>query len=184
MNTMTFRKVSILCLTVILLAGFAISPIQQTAHAQDAAVVCDSTLAVLLLVAEHDYDYLSSMMMSEDAVMMPHFDLGQYQPLVDEIVAMMMEMAESGEMAEGMTEEDMAAHDEALGMYMEMSDSAAMVAAYLEGMGMAMDSMSSTVLTPGNVAGEDPACAAARASVENFLLAHIITEMGMSTDEM
>ncbi len=158
----------VLALFVVLIAGFAVAPI---AGAQDEmGVVCDSTLITLLLVAEHDYDYISGMMGTD--MEMPALDLGQYGPVVDSIVAMMMEMQE--EAGEPM---DMEAHDQMLADMMAM-DTAGMVAAYLGSMDMEMGDMMTT-LTPGNVAGEDLVCATVRADVEKFILAHILTEMSM-----
>jgi hypothetical protein len=169
------RKIGILCLTLIMLMGFAVAPV---AHAQDemAKVTCDSTLVALLLVAEYEYGYVSEMMAMEDMAM-PELEKGQFAPLFDSIMMMNAEMMEGEMMEEG----DMAAHDEMLGMYMGM-DSAGMMASYAEGMGMEMGDM--VVLTPGNVEGEDATCATVRASVEQFLLAHFLTEMSMmSMDE-
>jgi len=141
------------------------------------AVTCDSTVAVLLLVAEHDYDYLSGMMMDEEAMaMMPHINLGQYQPLVDEIMAMMTAMMEEEPMMD-MTEEEMVAHDEMLKNMMSMSTKD-MISTYMTSMNMDM-SGDMMELTPGNVDGEPAECAAVRADVEKFLVAHIITEMSM-----
>ena len=54
-------------------------------------VVCDSTLALLLLVAEHDYGYLS------DMPALPNIDLGQYAPLIHQIIALKQTMEPSPE---------------------------------------------------------------------------------------
>lgn len=174
-------------LGLILLVIFLVSSIAPT-FAQDEmmeeGVVCDSTLATLILVAEFKYDYLSMMMMDEEMMaMMPHLDFGQYQPLIDGIMAMMMEMMEEDPMM-GMSEEEMMAHEEMLNAYMGMS-STDMIHEYMMAMGeeeMMAENM--TVLTSGNVADEDPACAEARAHVESFLLAHVLTELDMMMMEM
>jgi hypothetical protein len=154
-----------------MIAGFA-----PLAGAQEEmGVACDSTLVTLLLVAEHDYDYISGMMGTD--MEMPALDLGQYGPVIDSIVAMMMEM--QGEATgEPM---DMTAHDAMLADMMAM-DTAGMVAAYMSGMNMEMGEM--TTLAPGNVADEDPICATVRADVEKFILAHILTEMAMMAEPM
>jgi len=154
-----------------LLTGLVFAP--AVGAQDDMGVVCDSTLVTLLLVAEHDYDYISGMM--DSGMEMPALDLGQYGPVIDSIVAMMMAMMEE-ESGEAM---DMEAHDQMLADMMEM-DSAGMVAAYMSEMNMEMGEM--TNLTPGHVAGEDPICATVRADVENFILAHILTEMSMMED--
>jgi hypothetical protein len=140
--------------------------------------VCDSTLVTLLLVAEHDYDYLSAKMDMGEEV--PAIEYGQYGPVIDSIVAMMLTQAESSEPT--MTEEEMAAHDQMLTDMMVM-DTAGMVASYMTGMNMTMEE-SMTTLTSGSVADEDPVCAEVRADVEKFILAHILTEMSMMEGPM
>lgn len=161
------------------IAALLIAALPFTAFAQDEMVVCDSTLATLLLVAEYDYGYLSSKMTDAEMAEAPalRINKGQFGPVVDSIVATMMMMAEE------MTEEDMAMTEDmnmqVMGM-MEMS-SAGMVAAYMGNMDMEMGM--TTELTPGNVAGEDPLCAEVRADVEAFILAHILSEMEMMAME-
>ena len=158
---------------VLLALTLSLASAGVTAAQDDAPVACDSTLAVLLLVAEHDYDYVSGKMdMGEP---MPKLDLGQYQPVMDDIVSMMMQMMEEGTPDASM---DMTAHDEMLQKYMDM-DSAAAVADFMQSMNMTMSD--TTQLTPGDVAGEDPVCSQARADVEKFLLAHILTDMSMDS---
>lgn len=169
------QKCLAVVLVVALAVGFAVVP---AAAQDDMKHVCDSTLVTLLLVAEHDYDYLSAKMDMGEEV--PAIDYGQYGPVIDSIVAMMMAMMEEeGSMEGDMTEEEMMAHDEMLANMMAM-DTAEMVAAYMSSMNMDMGEM--TTLTPGNVAGEDPVCAEVRADVERFILAHILTEMAMMGD--
>ncbi len=175
MHVYISRKFALVPVFLIALFAVTFAPAHiNVAHAQDdAPVACDSTLATLLLVAEHDYDYLSSMMDSEMGA--PNVDLGQFTPLVNDIMAMMMEMMDE------MSEEDMMAM-EAMNAMMEPMmgmSSVDMLAAYEAAMGMEMmDNM--TVLEPGNVAGENELCATVRADVENFILAHIIA----STESM
>jgi hypothetical protein len=174
------KRVTVLYVSLMLLVGAIFVPTLAQDTMEEKAV-CDSSLATLILVAEYHYDYLSHMMMDESMMaMMPNLDYGQYQPLIDEIMTMMMEMMEEGSMMEEtMTPEEIAAHDEMLANLMAMESKDAIVA-YLTSMNMEMSADASmTVLTPGNVADEDPACAAARADVEKFLLAHIITSMSM-----
>ncbi len=170
------KQVFVLCSIVALIATLATSAI----FAQESEkVACDSTLAVLLLAAEHDFDYLSAKMMSEEMMNHPalSIDKGQYTPLVDAVMDMMMAMMEEDPMM-GMTEEQMAMMEESLAGMMEM-DPAAMVKAYAESMGMAMDDSMMTVLAPGNIPGENATCAEVRADVEAFIVAHIIAEMQM-----
>jgi hypothetical protein len=133
----------------------------------------------LLLVAEHNYDYISHMMM-EMPESVPNLDLGQYGPLIESIVAMMTEMA--GEM----TEEEMMAAEEmntmVMGM-MEMSDTD-LINSYLVASGMGeVDFSTLTTLTPGDIEGQDAVCAAVRADVSQFLLAHTVADMEMAMME-
>lgn len=159
-----------------LLIGFIV----PAAVAQDemAKITCDSTLVTLLLVAEHDYDYLSAKMMDEE--MMDHpalrIDKGALTPLVEEIMAMMIAMMEEDPNM-GMTPEQMAAHDAMLAEMM-MKTPAEMVASYMMSMNMEM-AEEMTELQPGNVAGEDPVCTEVRADVEKFIIAHLVTEMAL-----
>jgi hypothetical protein len=170
------QRLAILAVLMSLLIGALVPVFAQDAMMEEGAV-CDSTLATLILVAEYNYDYLSGMMMDETMMeMMPKLNFGQYQPLIDSIVAMMMEM--EGDMMMEMTPEEQAAHDEMLASFMGM-DSQTAISTYMTSMMMEMTEENMTVLTAGNVANEDPACATARASVESFLLAHILTEMSM-----
>lgn len=173
-------KAKLLVLVALLLVG-SVVPLNGIAAQDDMAkITCDSTLATLLLVAEHDYDYLSHMMTDEMMMDSPatHVDLGALTPVVDNIIMMMMSMDEDMSMGD-MSEEEMMAHDEMLASMMAMSP-ADQVAAYMSSMNM--ETMDMMPLPPGNVAGEDPQCAAVRADVEAFLVAHILTEMSMMGD--
>lgn len=170
----TLRTVGLSVLVVAILA-FGLLP---AASAQDdMAVSCDSTLVTLLLVAEHDYGYLSHMMDSE---MAPNVDYGQFSHLITDIVARMQAM--------GMSDEDMATAE---AMQMAMDAMMAMSTdEILHSYDMAMmeDDMSGemmTALTPGNVAGENELCTTLRADVEKFLVAHIVNEVqSMPMDDM
>jgi hypothetical protein len=129
------------------IAAIALSAVSllRPARAQDAMMlhVCDSTLITLLYIAEHDYGFQS---MDMD---LATFDKGQYQPLFDAMMAMMME-EEAMATEEAMMEGEM--------MEMEM----------MEGM---------TMLTPGNIEGEDEACTALRAELDTFLYNTLSAEM-------
>jgi hypothetical protein len=140
MRTRILSALSVFALVIVALAGAArFNP----ARAQDTMLhVCDSTLITLLYIAEHDYGFTS---MSMD---LSTFDKGQYAPLFDAMMAMMME-GEAMATEEAMMEEEMA---------MDM----------MEGM---------TMLTPGNIEGEDEACTALRAEVETFLYATLSADM-------
>jgi hypothetical protein len=172
----TTRLLSLFVILSVLAGGVLVYAQDATTEA-GSMITCDSTLVTLLLVAEHDYDYLSAKMDMGEEV--PAIDYGQYGPVIDAIVAMMMQMQDEAAMAtaEAMTEEQMAAHDQMLTEMMTM-DTAGMVASYMSSMNMTMEE-GTTTLTPGNVANEDPVCAEVRADVEKFILAHILTEMSM-----
>jgi hypothetical protein len=148
MRTRILSALSVFALVIVALAGAArFNP----ARAQDTMLhVCDSTLITLLYIAEHDYGFTS---MSMD---LSTFDKGQYAPLFDAMMAMMME-GEAMATEEAMMEEEMA-------MEMDM----------MEGM---------TMLTPGNIEGEDEACTALRAEVETFLYATLSADMMMMMEE-
>ena len=158
---------------ILLALTMSIAGVSVVAAQDDSPVVCNSTLAVLLLVAEHDYDYISGKMdMGEP---MPTLDLGQYQPVVDDIVMMMTQMMD--ENSSDQQSMDMQAHDEMLQSFMDM-DSTAAVAAFMQSMDMTLGDV--TQLTSGDVPGEDPVCGQVRSDVEQFLLAHVLTDLSMS----
>lgn len=183
----TFTRLALL--TVIVVATFAAAftlnrdAAPRPAQAQDdgGAVVCDSTLALLVLLAEVNYGFLSRMdesMMTE----MPNFELGQYTYIFQDALAMMMAMGEAE-----MSEEEMAATAE-MGTILEglmTMDAAGILAGYDTAMGHeAMEG--ATVLAPGNVADEPAECTALRAGVEQFIVAHLVAEaqMMMAMEEM
>jgi hypothetical protein len=135
-----------LTLAFVSVVGFA----PQSAQAQDDMMthVCDSTLIALLFVAEYDYGFTS---MDMD---LSTFEKGQYAPLFDAMMTMMMDGEDMGDdMADDMTEEDM---------------------------GDDMDMMEDMVmLTPGNIEGEDEACTALRAELDAFLYKALTDSMMM-----
>ncbi|MBC8172111.1 MAG: hypothetical protein H7X77_10580 [Anaerolineae bacterium] len=177
MRNLIQRSSLVLVLTATLALGvFALLPHSAPTAAQDdAPVVCDSTLVTLLLVAEYNYGYVSSMMSDEAAMaMMPQIELGQFSPFVTGM--MMMEDA-------AMSEDDMMMMD---AMNTEVDklmamDSAGIMANYAMMMGMEDETMMESMVTlePGNVAGENEACTALRADVEKFILAHVVAEANM-----
>ncbi|MFN8527393.1 MAG: hypothetical protein U0670_02135 [Anaerolineae bacterium] len=126
----------VLALVVI---GSMVGVTAQPAAQEMMTHTCDSTLIVLLYIAEHDYGFHSMMDVST-------FEKGQYAPLFD---AMMMDTSMG----------DMMATEEAM---MPSGDMMATEDASMMGGDMMM-------LTTGNVAGEDEACTALRAEVEAFL---------------
>lgn len=144
----------------------------KVAYAQDKPLSCDSTLVTLLLVAEHNYDYLTNM--EKNGSKIPNIDYGDYKPLIENIMSMMMAMQDN------MTQEQMdaaAKEDKMMGDMMGMSN-ADVIKEYLKSMNMdSMDAMSQ--LPTGALASEDPACTALRSDVEHFLLVHTITDMMM-----
>jgi hypothetical protein len=113
--------------------------------------VCDSTLILMLYIAEHDYGFESMMDLST-------FEKGQFKALFE---AMMGE-------DDMMSDDDMAGDEDDM-----MSDEDDMMADDM----MADDMM--VVLLPGHVEGEDMACTALREEVEAFLTAAIEDSMMM-----
>lgn len=171
----TFKRPGVLLLVAAVLA-FGLLPV---ASAQDdMTVVCDSTLVTLLLVAEHDYGYLSHMMGDEMAA--PNIDYGQFSHLINDIVAQMQAM--------GMSDEAMATAESmqmTLDSMMGMSTDEILHSYDMAKMEDDMSGDMMTVLTPGNVAGENELCTTLRADVEKFIVAHIVAEMqSMSMDDM
>ena len=162
-----YRLAASICLSVLVLSIFAVRP--AVVRAQDASpVVCDSTLVTLLLVAEHDYDYLSNMM---DNGGIPNVDLGQFDHLIHDTIAMMQSMEMSAE--EMATMEAMQAQLDEM-MAMSTTD---MLHSYDMSMAMGTEEpMAMTSLEPGNVAGENDLCTTVRADVEKFIVAHIIAD--------
>jgi hypothetical protein len=175
--------------TVLSVAAFAFAiyapDSARITHAQDKPLVCDSTLVTLLLVAEHNYDYLTNMEKTGSKI--PNVAFGDYEPLLHNIMMMMSNMQQN------MTQEQMdaaAKEDKMMGDMMGMSnkdiidqymksmmmDSGTMAEATPDAMA-SMDAM--TQLPTGALANEDPACTALRTDVEHFLLVHTINDMMM-----
>ncbi len=179
-----YRLFSVLSAAALALAIFAPGSARVT-RAQDKPLTCDSTLVTLLLVAEHNYDYLTNM--EKNGSKIPDVEFGDYKPLLTNIMSNMMAMEQN------MTQEQMdaaAMQDKAMGDMMGMSnkdiidqyltsmmmDSGSMAEATADAMG-SMDAM--TMLPTGALANEDPACTALRTDVEHFLLIHTISDMTM-----
>lgn len=148
----------------------------RVAHAQDKAITCDSTLVTLLLVAEHNYDYLTNM--EKNGGKIPNVDFGDYKPLIENIMSMMMAMQNN------MTQDQMDTamkEDKMMADMMGMSNKD-IIDQYLKDMKMdggMMDAMSQ--LPTGALANEDPACTTLRTDVEHFLLVHTIGDMMMNS---
>ncbi len=163
-------KLALAVTACLLLALPAVSFAQDMTEATP--VTCDSTLVTLLMIAEHDYDYLSHM----DTL--PNIDFGQYSELIHDSVARMQSMEMDMSADEMATAQAMQATvDEMMAM-----STADMLSHYDMTMGMSGDSMSSDsmemmALAPGDVAGEDPLCTSTRADVEHFLLAHVLADI-------
>jgi hypothetical protein len=167
----TFALLAILTLALTAVVRIGGSP--EVALAQDegeGTISCDSTLVLLLLLAEHNFDYISGM--DETMMMdMPSLDLGQYTYYIEDTVARMTEMA--GEMSE----DDMTAMDDMNAMVEEMMgmDAAAILQGYDSAMGYEMMG-DMTLLEPGNVPGEAAECTALRASLEQFIVSHLVAQ--------
>lgn len=146
---------SVAALTLILTFALAAAPHHVEAQEDEEMMlhVCDSTLITLLFIAEYDYGFHSMMDVAT-------YDKGQYQPLFDIMMEMMME-------DEMMEEEDMDMEGEE-----EM----------MEGEDMMMEGM--TMLVPGVVADEDPACTALREELDAFFYDEMIYALTMMDEEM
>ena len=129
--------------------------VARPAHAQEdtPTTVCDSTLMLLLFIAQHDYGFQS-------AVDVNTFDRGQFGPWFDAHSA-----ATSG-----------AAGTDAVATA-EAGDASVGTDATAEA-----DAPPLTVLVPGVVAGEAVECTALRAELENFFVSEINTMMGNQAD--
>lgn len=177
MRTLIQRSsLAVVLAAALALAAFGLLPHSAPTAAQDdAPVVCDSTLVTLLLIAEYNYGYVSSLMSDEAAMkMMSTIELGQFSPFVTGM--MMMEDT-------AMSEDEMMMMD---AMNTEVDkllalDSAGIIAAYTMMTGMEDGAMSEEMVTlePGNVAGENATCTALRADVEKFILAQVVAEASM-----
>lgn len=164
------RKIGLsLLLVSIFVLGLAVAPFNAAPKAQPVAaqdesgmVVCDAGTILLLFVAEADYGYAPEDM---DLAM---FDKGQFAPLFDMMMTMMMDedmMEEDDDMM--MSEEDMAMMEEAMDAMMEEMD-------------MDMMTMLSTVIE-----GEPAECSALReAIIEHIVLYNYADMMMMEGEDM
>lgn len=135
----SLKRLVLFSIVGLFVSGLVFAAHVPTTNAQGEVVTCDSTLVTLLYIAEHDYGFHSMLDVSS-------LDKGQYAPLFEAMMAMMEDdMMEATEEAD-MMEDDM----------MEATDEADM----MEG-DMAM-------LTPGNVADENPFCTDLRAELDSF----------------
>jgi hypothetical protein len=143
------RRFITLCTTLLFVASFAFAialPAQPAAAQDMQPVVCDSTLVLLLYIAEHDHGFQSMHDVST-------LDKGQYAPWFDAMMAMMDEGME-------------ATADPMMEATAEMMEEEPMGE---ESMGDEM----MTTLVPGNVAGEPELCTQVRAEVEAFLVSKL-----------
>lgn len=145
-------------LTLILTFAFAATSRQIQAQEDEEMMlhVCDSTLITLLFIAEYDYGFESMLDIST-------FDKGQFQPLFDTMMMMDDEMMDE-DMGDDMEGEEEMMDDEEMGDDMMM-----------EGM---------TMLTPGHVADEDPACTELRNELDAFFYDEMTHAMMMGDDMM
>ncbi len=184
-----YRLFSVVAVAAFAFAIFAPGTARIT-RAQDKPLTCDSTLVTLLLVAEHRYDYLTNMEKNTGAA--PNIEFGEYKPLLENIMSMMMAMQQNmtQEEMDSMQSEEMMMSDmmgktnkEIIDEYLGsmMMDDGSMAEATPDAMG-SMDAMSA--LPTGELASEDPACTALRTDVEHFLLVHTIGDMMISDESM
>ncbi len=142
-----------LTFALVLATTLGFSARQAPVQAQEEMMThtCDSTLILLLYIAEHDYGFASMMDVST-------FEKGQYAPWFEAMMAMMdEEMMDEDDMAMDMTEEAMM--DDTM-----MDDTM-------------MDDM--MMLAPAVIADEDEACTALRMEIETYLYETISAEMMM-----
>lgn len=168
--------------TVVLVFGLLlVAAFVGSSQAQDdMAVACDSTLITLILVAEHEYGYLSGKLASGEEL--PHLDYGQFDHIINDTIAMMQMGDEmSGEEMDDMaTEESM---DEMGEEDMMMpTDVNTTLSEYDTSMGYEMmEGM--TTLEAASVAGEPELCTQVREEVTSFLVSHIVSEAMMMETE-
>ncbi len=157
-----YRRTLPLLLAVCVVLEFA-TP-RPSVLAQDSQpVVCDSTLALLLLVAEHDYGYLSN------KPALPNIDLGQYAPLIDQIIALKQSV-------ETNPEESAAVQTRQRLIDSMMTLSTNDLLAQDRSMGIDATGGAGMVLADGSIVSENERCTSVRADVEKFLIAHILVE--------
>jgi hypothetical protein len=169
------------CIVLTLVGAFIYQAHPSNVAAQDdpsTGVSCDSTLLLLLLLAEENYGFVSSM---DEATMatMPTWNYGPYTNLFQDTIA------RSQAMATEITPEDQA-HRDALNStaqaFMGM-DTATILQGYDASMGYT-PATDVTPLTPGNVTNEAPECAALRGQLEQFLISHIVADRQLSVMDM
>ncbi|MCA0455859.1 MAG: hypothetical protein LCI00_17920 [Chloroflexi bacterium] len=159
---LSYRFASVLAVLTFGLLAF--NPIR----AQDTPLVCDSTLVTLLLVAEHNYGYLTNMQTMSGTS--SNIEFGAYKPLFEN--NMMMQESMSGDNMDMSTEEPM------MGEMMTKSN-ADVIKEYLSSMSMDVMVDPMSMLPTGALPNEDASCTSLRADVEHFLLVHTIEDMTM-----
>lgn len=163
--------IAALMIAALAVGAFAFQSKPQPAAAQDATgVSCDSTLYLLLILAEQNYGFLSSM---DEATIssMPMWNYGPYTNLLNDTVTYSQNMATSR------TPEDQVNWDAlhtAVQGYAGL-DTNTILQSYDASMGYT-PSTDMTPLTPGNVTNEAPECAALRTQLEQFLISHLVAE--------
>lgn len=156
------RKVVFVLAALVLALGVFAFPSVRSVNAQEGtpSTVCDSTVMLLLYIAQHDYGFQSTTM---DVNM---FDRGQFGPWFDSM--MMMEGDMSGDMAATAEAGDTGSTDAGTGVATaEAGDT-----------GSTDATTPMTTLIPGVVAGEAVECTALRAELENFFYNEINNMMG------
>lgn len=150
------KRIVVLTLAAFIAAvGFA-ATFQPRVQAQDEMTphVCDSTLILLLYIAEHDYGFESMMDLST-------FEKGQFKPLFEAMMS-------ADDM---MGDDDMGSEDDMTGDEDDMTGD--------EDDMTGDDDDMMVALLPGHVEGEDMVCTALREEVESFLTAAIKDSMMM-----
>jgi hypothetical protein len=148
-------RFAVLLMLAVFVAVFSTFTVfQPRVQAQDDMMgthVCDSTLILLLFIAQHDYGFEYMMDAS-------NFEKGQFAPLFE---AMMMGDDMMGdEMMDDMGDD----------MMDDMGDD------MMDDMG---DDMMMVTLTPGHIDGEDEACTTLREEIESFLVAKLLEDVMM-----
>ncbi len=162
----TFTRLAVFALVVVLIAGFGASRSVLAQDAMAAKVTCDSDLILSLYIAEYHFDFaaVEDKLMAADSsgAMMTTLDLasydkGQFAPLFD---AMMANMDSS--MSTGMLDDATMT-----GVVTAMSMDQAMMETTPE----AMDGAMMTELAPATITGEAPECTALRDELRHFYTA-------------
>lgn len=161
------KKWVVLATMAILLGGFAFAAAPARVAAQTGsgtAVTCDSTLVLLLMVAERNYGYTPSA-----GIDISGLDYGQYGTLNSNMMSGAMATEEAGAMATA------DASGSTTGSTSGSDTSGAMMTPEAGASG--------TMLQPGNVAGENATCTSLRADLEAFLFNRLAASTtGMGTD--